>query len=146
MPGSFFPDPASADGTGLVAITHEITTDLLLEAYTRGIFPWSENPVRWYSPEPRAIFVRRFFWLAGGVTVSGLEHMPAEGPLILASNHASFLDPILLGSSLPRHVNAIARSSLFRNPLINRLFRGLLAMPVDREGDGADQRGAGIET
>lgn len=53
-----FPDPERADSTGLVAVTPELNTDLLLEAYARGIFPWSENPVRWYSPDPRAIFLR----------------------------------------------------------------------------------------
>jgi len=52
-----FPDPESADGTGLVAVTEEINADLLLEAYGRGIFPWSEDPVRWYCPEPRAVLV-----------------------------------------------------------------------------------------
>ena len=53
----FFPDPRNADSSGLVAITREIRPDLLLEAYGRGIFPWSEHPVRWYSPDPRAIFL-----------------------------------------------------------------------------------------
>lgn len=52
-----FPDPESADAAGLVAVTDEINADLLLEAYARGIFPWSEDPVRWYCPEPRAVLV-----------------------------------------------------------------------------------------
>ena len=54
---SYFPDPASADDNGLVAVTQELTVPMLREAYSRGIFPWSENPVRWYSPDPRAIFL-----------------------------------------------------------------------------------------
>ncbi len=53
-----FPDPESADPTGLVAVTRELNVELVLSAYRQGIFPWSEHPVRWYSPEPRAIFVR----------------------------------------------------------------------------------------
>jgi leucyl/phenylalanyl-tRNA---protein transferase len=53
-----FPPPESADETGLVAVTRSMNADLLVEAYSRGIFPWSENPVRWYSPDPRAIFLR----------------------------------------------------------------------------------------
>lgn len=52
-----FPDPNSADATGLVAVTDEINADMLLEAYGHGIFPWSEDPVRWFCPEPRAILV-----------------------------------------------------------------------------------------
>ena len=53
-----FPDPRGADATGLVAVTQRLDVDLLLEAYSHGIFPWSEHPVRWYSPDPRAIFLR----------------------------------------------------------------------------------------
>lgn len=33
-----------------------MNVDLLVEAYTSGIFPWTSRPVRWYSPDPRAIF------------------------------------------------------------------------------------------
>src|SRR5688572_20145511 len=53
-----FPDPERADSVGLLAVTPQLTLDLLIEAYSRGIFPWSDNPVRWYSPDPRAIFLR----------------------------------------------------------------------------------------
>lgn len=53
----FFPNPESANPYGLVAITRTMSPKLLLEAYQRGIFPWSERPVRWYSPDPRAVFL-----------------------------------------------------------------------------------------
>ena len=52
-----FPPPDTADDTGLVAVTDSMTPELVLQAYREGIFPWSDNPVRWYSPDPRAIFV-----------------------------------------------------------------------------------------
>ena len=52
-----FPPPESADETGLVAITPTLSQALLLNAYRQGIFPWSDHPVRWYSPDPRAIFI-----------------------------------------------------------------------------------------
>src|SRR5512142_1944749 len=55
---SVFPDPHGADPSGLVAVTDWLDVALLLEAYSRGIFPWSEHPVRWYSPDPRAVFLR----------------------------------------------------------------------------------------
>lgn len=56
--GKHFPDPElEADEHGLVAIGGEIAPDLLLEAYRRGIFPWSSEPVpTWWCPHPRAIF------------------------------------------------------------------------------------------
>ena len=56
--GKHFPDPElEADEHGLVAIGGEIAPELLLEAYRRGIFPWSSDPVpTWWCPHPRAIF------------------------------------------------------------------------------------------
>ena len=51
-----FPDPALADAEGLVAIGGDLGTDRLLAAYRRGIFPWTVNPITWWSPDPRAIF------------------------------------------------------------------------------------------
>jgi len=50
-----FPDPSTANRDGLVAITIELTAERLLEAYPKGIFPWTENPVTWWSPDPRGI-------------------------------------------------------------------------------------------
>ena len=38
-----------------MAITPDLTAERLLEAYPRGIFPWTENPVTWWSPDPRGI-------------------------------------------------------------------------------------------
>jgi leucyl/phenylalanyl-tRNA--protein transferase len=53
---TFFKNPRTADAAGWVAQTPEITTSLLLQAYRHGVFPWSDRPARWYSPDPRAIF------------------------------------------------------------------------------------------
>ena len=38
-----------------MAITADLTSERLLEAYPKGIFPWTENPVTWWSPDPRGI-------------------------------------------------------------------------------------------
>lgn len=55
---NIFPPPAlAADAEGLVAVTAKMDAALVLAAYREGIFPWSENPVRWFSPDPRAVFV-----------------------------------------------------------------------------------------
>lgn len=49
--------PEEADPNGLVAVGASLTTDLLVEAYSSGVFPWSSDPVvSWWSPDPRAIF------------------------------------------------------------------------------------------
>ncbi|HRZ58050.1 MAG TPA: leucyl/phenylalanyl-tRNA--protein transferase [Candidatus Paceibacterota bacterium] len=67
LPPSFFPPAESADRHGLVAVTDEMTPDLVLDAYCHGIFPWSEGPVGWFSPEPRAIFERDKIRLPGNL-------------------------------------------------------------------------------
>ncbi len=51
-----FPDPRGADEEGLVAIGGDMSVDQLLLAYRSGVFPWTVQPVTWWSPDPRAIF------------------------------------------------------------------------------------------
>jgi len=65
------------------------------------------------------------------------ERVPQTGAVILASNHASFLDPPLVGSGLNRGINYLARESLFRFPGVGALLRSWNAVPVDRDGGGA---------
>src|SRR5437762_302799 len=56
----WFPDPrASATSgpfAGLVAVGGDLSLPRLLLAYRSGIFPWTANPITWWSPDPRAIF------------------------------------------------------------------------------------------
>ncbi len=51
-----FPDPRQADEEGLVAVGGRLTAERLSVAYRSGIFPWTDRPVTWWSPDPRAIF------------------------------------------------------------------------------------------
>ena len=50
-----FPDPGQADGEGLVALGGDLSMERLLAAYRQGIFPWTVNPITWWSPDPRGI-------------------------------------------------------------------------------------------
>ena len=50
-----FPDPESASAEGMVAEGGDLTVERLLAAYRRGIFPWTVNPITWWSPDPRGI-------------------------------------------------------------------------------------------
>ena len=56
----WFPDPRSAQSggefDGLIAIGGDLSVPRLLLAYRSGIFPWTDNPVTWWSPDPRAVF------------------------------------------------------------------------------------------
>jgi 1-acyl-sn-glycerol-3-phosphate acyltransferase len=80
----------------------------------------------------RAMFAVYFRW-----RVFNPERVPLTGGVILASNHASFLDPPLVGSGLHRDINYLARDSLFRFPGIGALLRSWNSVPVDRDGGGA---------
>src|SRR5215831_15270966 len=51
-----FPDPRLADHDGLLAVGGDLSVSRLLLAYRSGVFPWTVNPVTWWSPDPRAIF------------------------------------------------------------------------------------------
>jgi len=51
-----FPDPRLASADGLVAIGGDLSSERLRLAYHNGIFPWSVNPISWWSPNPRGIF------------------------------------------------------------------------------------------
>ncbi|MGC3960166.1 MAG: leucyl/phenylalanyl-tRNA--protein transferase [Verrucomicrobiota bacterium] len=51
-----FPDPHKATAEGLVAVGGDFAPERLLLAYRSGIFPWTDNPISWWSPDPRGIF------------------------------------------------------------------------------------------
>ena len=54
---SYFPPPHLANQQGLVFVSDEISTEILLEAYSFGIFPWPKPglPIPWISPDPRGV-------------------------------------------------------------------------------------------
>ena len=80
----------------------------------------------------RCVFATYFRWRAFNA-----ERVPLEGPVILAANHASYLDPPLIGGSLHREINYLARESLFRLPVFRQILRSWNCVPVDRDGGGA---------
>ncbi len=52
----WFPDPLRARGDGLVAIGGDLSVERLKLAYGCGVFPWTVDPITWWSPDPRGIF------------------------------------------------------------------------------------------
>lgn len=51
-----FPDHRAANREGLLALGGDLSIPRLLHAYRSGIFPWTDDPLTWWSPDPRAIF------------------------------------------------------------------------------------------
>ena len=51
-----FPNPEFADADGLVAVGGDLLAERLLAAYRQGIFPWTVDPITWWSPDPRGLF------------------------------------------------------------------------------------------
>jgi len=83
------------------------------------------------------IFFRALYKFYFGWRVYNAERVPTRGPVILASNHASFVDPPLVGAGLKRQINYLARENLFRFPLLGWILHQWQVVPVDREGGGA---------
>lgn len=66
------------------------------------------------------------------VRVTGVQQVPAQGPVILAINHLSMLDPLIIGVTFPRPIHYMAKEELFRYPLLGHLLRWVGTFPVRR--------------
>jgi glycerol-3-phosphate dehydrogenase (NAD(P)+) len=86
----------------------------------------------------RAILVP-FFLVYLRMQRVGREHLPRSGPLLLASNHRSFLDPFVIGTLVRRPVYYMAKRELFEKRWQAWVLNALGAFPVDR---GAGDRDA----
>lgn len=70
-------------------------------------------------------------------SVSGTENVPLRGGLVVAGNHTSYWDPVVLGCALSRQVYFMAKAELFRIPFLGTLITLLGAFPVHRSGRDA---------
>jgi len=81
---------------------------------------WSKTVVTWT------------LWPAFRVQVEGREFEPRRGGFLVAANHASLLDPLLVGGALHRKVYFMARDDLFRIPVLGAWLRSVGVFPVRR--------------
>jgi 1-acyl-sn-glycerol-3-phosphate acyltransferase len=80
---------------------------------------------------------RPLFRVLFSVEYHGLGNVPREGAVILAGNHPSYLDPVLVGIGVDRTIYFMAWDALFKVPLLGWLIRKIGAFPVDiRRGKG----------
>jgi len=56
-----------------------------------------------------------------------------DGPALICTNHASFLDPPFIGQAFPDAIHFFARKSLFSNPLAGAILRSWQSIPIDRD-------------
>jgi glycerol-3-phosphate dehydrogenase (NAD(P)+) len=126
-------DPAGADGTPAGA-------EVDLGAFRERSLQKGVNPVVYRIV--RAIFVP-FFLVYFRLQRVGREHLPRSGPLLLAANHRSFLDPFVIGTLVRRPVYYMAKRELFEKRWQAWVLNALGAFPVDRgAGDGDAMRTA----
>lgn len=72
------------------------------------------------------VFYRRF-------EVSGLDRLPRQGAVVLCANHANALvDPLIVQAAISRPIHPLARSGLFRKPLLRPILALLQAVPIYR--------------
>jgi 1-acyl-sn-glycerol-3-phosphate acyltransferase len=70
--------------------------------------------------------------LAYRVKVIGLEHIP-DGPVVLAANHVSYVDPIVMWGRSPRFIHMVAKADLWDIPVVRSVLNGAGVIPVHRE-------------
>lgn len=85
---------------------------------------------RFYHLANRAL--RLWFAVVLDLQVRGVEHVPRTGPLIVAINHTSFVDPLLVGALVPRDVVMMSKIENFELPLWGQFVKWYGAFPIHR--------------
>jgi len=79
-----------------------------------------------------------FFKIFLRLKVFGRENFPKDGGVIVAPNHVSFLDPLIVGVAAPRKLNYLARSTLFRPKIFAKMLYWVNVSPIKRETGDAN--------
>ena len=102
---------------------------------------WRKSAANTFFPSPDGmrLYYRFLRLLARGIhvlyfrgRVYGLANVPTSGGVMLACNHQSYLDPVLVTLALDREGHFMARDTLFHQPSFRRLIESLNAFPVKR--------------
>src|SRR3954447_11463777 len=82
----------------------------------------------------------------GRLRVTGAELLDAPGAVLLFANHDSHWDPLVVGVAAGDHqIRALAKSSLWKNPLVARVLNGMGQIPIERGRGDAAALSAAIE-
>ncbi|MBN9653093.1 1-acyl-sn-glycerol-3-phosphate acyltransferase [Halobacillus sp. GSS1] len=66
------------------------------------------------------------------IKIVGKKNIPAEGPVIICSNHISNMDPPVVGITSSRNIYFLAKEELFKNPVIGGILKKVHAFPIKR--------------
>lgn len=89
-----FPDPGLVEAEGLVALGGDFSVERLLLAYRCGIFPWTDTPISWWSPDPRGIVELEQFHVS-----RSLERFLRKNPYTITMDRA--FRPVMEGCAAP---------------------------------------------
>ncbi|MGN1418579.1 MAG: lysophospholipid acyltransferase family protein [Acutalibacteraceae bacterium] len=85
---------------------------------------------RIYNPLKKA--AKALLRIGFDITCVGEENIPENGGFVLAANHLSFFDPVMLVAFCPRTCHFMAKSDLFEKPFLGSLIKSMNAFPVKR--------------
>lgn len=92
-----------------------------------------QSVVRWLWFQFVRLLCGLWFKLFYRLRITGRENLPLTGPVLIISNHQSYLDPIIIGLATgKRPAHMLARSNLFKPFFMNWLLKSLNGVPVDR--------------
>lgn len=77
-------------------------------------------------------FFKGILRLGFGLAVTGEEHIPAGGPAVLAVNHGSQIDPIVVATAVPRRCTFLAAAELLTTPVLGALIDPFGLVPIER--------------
>lgn len=92
-------------------------------------------PRLWYDAADLLSFA--LFTFGFSFRRTGWANIPTTGPVLIAANHQSMFDPMMMGVASRRYLTYLARSTLFKVPVLAPVIRSLNAVPIDR-GMGKD--------
>jgi CMP/dCMP kinase len=112
-----------------------LTTSLAAEPTRARKYPLSRlvrGPIDDWLYRVAYSIVSPLFGLLWRMSIHGVENVPLSGPIVVASNHRSNLDPFFIGAAFPRQIHFMAKAELWKFKLLGWLVGNLGTFPVHR--------------
>jgi cytidylate kinase len=134
-PGSILVDTSDLTIDQQVETIEKAVLDAARKLASLRVWPGERDEFERFSLHYRITrFAVHMFWkLFFGLRIYGQRNMRYREHFIFASNHISYADPPIVGSSLNREVSFVAKKELFSNRFLGWLIRSYNAIPIDRD-------------